>query len=148
MTYPSVGSCLTTTFCSTARAGEFTIPNLSSFKPTIHVKRSDVRLETDFNGLAITVFHLPRTKSLQAGEDDFWIKQHGPTDPEAALANHFRINNPPLDNALFSYEHENAHRPLTKTKFIPRLTRAAKAAGLNPLQGHAWSISLGAFLST
>ncbi|OAX43103.1 hypothetical protein K503DRAFT_821835 [Rhizopogon vinicolor AM-OR11-026] len=56
------GSCLTIPFYFTARAGEFTIPNLSSFKPTIHVKRSDVHLESDRNGLAPTVFHLPRTK--------------------------------------------------------------------------------------
>lgn len=140
----AVGSCLTTAFYSIARAGEFTIPNLSSFDPATHVKRSDIRLEKDRNGLDTTVFHLPRTKTSHTGEDVFWARQQGPTDPEAALKNHFRVNNPPLQGALFSYKHGNSHRPLTKTKFISRLSQAAKDAGLNPLQGHA--IRIGATL--
>lgn len=140
----AVGSCLTTAFYSIARAGEFTIPNLSSFDPVTHVKRSDIRLEKDRNGLDTTVFHLPRTKTSHTGEDVFWARQQGPTDPEAALKNHFRVNNPPLQGALFSYKHGNSHRPLTKTKFISRLSQAAKDAGLNPLQGHA--IRIGATL--
>jgi len=143
----AVGSCLTTAFYSMARAGEFTVPNLSSFQaePTKYVKRSDVRQEVDRNGLKTTVFHLPRTKSSQAGEDISWAKQHGPSDPEVALANHFHVNNPPPDGALFAYKHStNSHRPLTKTKFIARLAKAAKEAGLNPLQGHG--IRIGATL--
>ncbi|KAG1818241.1 hypothetical protein EV424DRAFT_1540178 [Suillus variegatus] len=140
----AVGSCLTTAFYSIARAGEFTIPNLSSFDPATHVKRSDIRLEKDRNGLDTTVFHLPRTKTSHTGEDVFWARQQGPTDPEAALKNHFRVNNPPLQGALFSYKHGNSHRPLTKTKFISCLSQAAKDAGLNPLQGHA--IRIGATL--
>lgn len=133
----AVGSCLTTAFYSVARAGEFTIQNLSSFDPSLHVKRSDIRQEADRNGLATTVFHLPRTKTSQTGEDVFWARQEGPTDPDAALSNHFRINNPHSNIALFSYKFGNSHRPLTKTKFIGRLARAARDAGLDPLQGHA-----------
>lgn len=140
----AVGSCLTTAFYSIARAGEFTVPNLTSFDPAAHVKRSDIRHEKDRNGLDTTVFHLPRTKTSHNGEDVFWAKQQGITDPEAALENHLRINDPPHQGALFSYRCKNAHRPLTKAKFTSRLTQAAKDAGLNPLQGHA--IRIGATL--
>jgi integrase len=140
----AVRSCLTTAFYSIARAGEFTVKNLSSFDPSLHVKRSDIHHETDRNGRATTVFHLPRTKTSQAGEDVFWAKQNGPTDPSAALLNHLRINDPLPEIALFSYKFGSTHRPLTKTKFIGRLARAAKDAGLDPLQGHA--IRIGATL--
>lgn len=66
----------------------------------------------------------------------FWAKQNGPTDPEDALENHFRVNNPPDNHHLFAYRFKSGHRPLTKSKFIDRLATAARAAGLDPLQGH------------
>lgn len=140
----AVGSCLTTAFYSIARLGEFTIPNLTAFDPTLHVKRSDIVNDTDRNGLKTTAFHLPRTKSSPTGEDVFWGKQNGPTDPEAALLNHLRVNDPPANSALFAYKHRKVYRPLTKSKFIARVAQAAKAAGLDPLQGH--SIRIGATL--
>jgi len=140
----AVRSCLTTAFYSIARAREFMVKNLSSFDPAVHVKRSDIRHETDRNGLATTVFHLPRTKTSQTGEDVFWAKQGGPTDPDEALSNHLRVNDPHLGIALFSYRFGTAHRPLTKSKFIGRLARAVKDASLDPLQGHA--IRIGATL--
>lgn len=140
----AVGSCLTTAFYSIARAGEFTVRNLSAFDESVHVKRSDIRKETDRNGLTTIVFHLPCTKASRVGEDVFWATQNGPTDPEAALNNHFRVNDPPLNAALFSYRFGNGHRPLMKTKFIARLAQAAKKARLDPSQGHA--IRIGATL--
>ncbi len=39
----AVAACLTTTFYSAARLGEFTVRTLMSFNPTIHVKPSDIR---------------------------------------------------------------------------------------------------------
>jgi hypothetical protein len=140
----AVGSCLTTAFYSMARAGEFTVRNLSSFDSSVHIKRSDIRQETDHNGLVTTIFCLPGTKTSQTGEDVFWARQEGPTDPHTALSNHFRVNNPHFDIALFSYKFGDTHHPLTKTKFIACLTRATKDAGLDPLQGHA--IRIGATL--
>ncbi|KIJ08169.1 hypothetical protein PAXINDRAFT_18670, partial [Paxillus involutus ATCC 200175] len=41
---------------------------------------------------------------------------------------------------LFSYRFNGSHRPLTKTKFTQRIAEAAKAAGLEPLQGHGMRI--------
>ncbi|KAJ7753907.1 hypothetical protein DFH07DRAFT_744124 [Mycena maculata] len=140
----SVGSCLTTGYYSCARLGELTVKTLSSFDPSKHVKRSDVREETDANGLVMTVLGLPVTKSKQTGEDIFYSAQNDSTDPRRSFANHLRINAPPLDSHLFSYKHKGVHRPLTKTAFITRIHKAFKAAKLDPLQGHG--IRIGATL--
>lgn len=140
----AVYGCLTTTFYGAARVCEFTVRTLESFNPTTHVKPSDVTITQDRNGLEVTNFHLPRTKSSLNGEDVFWAQQNGVTDPKAALDNHTRVNQPPHNGHLFAYRWKNSHRPLTKTKFLLRLSQAAKSANLDPLQGHG--IRIGATL--
>lgn len=132
----AVYSCLTTTFYATARLGKFTVPNLTAFDREAHIKPSDVRVESDRNGLKSTVFRIPRTKASMHGEDVSWSKQSGDTDPEAALAHHMAVNKPPTDGHLFSYLKNSCFRPLTKTEFIRTVTAAARAAGLDPRQGH------------
>jgi hypothetical protein len=132
----AVFACLTTIFFTCARVGEFTTHRLDAFDPAIHVKPSDIQDARDRQGLKMTNFHLPRTKTSINGEDVSWARQDGPSDPEEALQNHLRINDPPLDNALFAYRHKNSHRPLTKSNFLKRLAIATKAAGHKPLQGH------------
>lgn len=83
------------------------------------------------------VFHLPRTKtSSTEGEDVSFAKQNGPSDPENAFLHHLEINNPPPGTALFTYHHKNGHHSLMKQKFISRVATAAKATGMDPLQGH------------
>ncbi|KAG2344675.1 hypothetical protein BDR05DRAFT_975427 [Suillus weaverae] len=113
----AVGGCLTTAFYSIARVGEFTILNLLAFDLTIYVKCSDIHYKKDCNGFASTVFHLPCTKTSQAGKDVFWAKQLGLMDQDAALANHFHVNEPPINSTLFSYRHGNTHCPLTNVPF-------------------------------
>ena len=132
----AVYSCLTTTFYAAARLGEFTVPNLSAFDREKHVKPSDVRIEHDRNGLSSTVIHIPRTKASMHGEDVSWSKQSGDTDPEAAFAHHLALNQPPADGHLFAYLKNRRFRPLTKTEFIRTVAAAARAAGLDPRQGH------------
>jgi hypothetical protein len=71
------------------------------------------------------------------GEDVYWASQEGVTDPTAALQNHLWINQPSEASHLFAYQAKQATRkPLTKTKFLERVGKAACAAGLEPLQGH------------
>lgn len=127
---------LTTIFFTCARIGEFTVPRLDAFDPTCHVKPADISRTQDHQGLEMTNFHLPRTKTAMEGEDVFWASQTGPSDPEEAMCNHWKINEPPLDGALFAYRHKNTFRPLTKTCFLKRLAVATKSAGHKPLQGH------------
>ena len=57
-------------------------------------------------------------------------------DPDTALAHHLEVNNPPREGHLFAYHHKNGHRPLTKSRFLAKLAKVARAAGLEPLQGH------------
>ncbi|KAF8951390.1 DNA breaking-rejoining enzyme [Flammula alnicola] len=142
--HAAVYACLTTSFYSAARLGEFTVRRLDAFNPAIHVKPSDVRDDQDRNGLKSTVFHIPRTKTAINGEDVSWSMQHGDTDPEAAFHKHTEVNQPPREGPLFAYRHKNTHRPLTKTKFLEVVRKAAKEAGLEPRQGHG--IRIGATL--
>ncbi|OAX36336.1 hypothetical protein K503DRAFT_772630 [Rhizopogon vinicolor AM-OR11-026] len=103
------------------------------------------RTVQDRQSLITTNFHLPRTKSAQGGENVFWAKQLGPSDPQEAFLTHLRINNPPAGGALFAYRHkEDMYRPLTKSKFLSRLSAATKAANRTPVQGHG--IRIGATL--
>ncbi|KAF7776627.1 hypothetical protein Agabi119p4_5020 [Agaricus bisporus var. burnettii] len=88
-------ACLTTAFYATARLGELTVPNLSSFDPTLHPSRSCLETVTDRNGEETTILHLPRTKTSKTGEDVYWTSQEGVSDPTAALDMHLRTNNPP-----------------------------------------------------
>ena len=78
----AVYSCLTSTFYGAARVCEFTVRTLDAFDPTIHVKPSDVSTKRDRNGLEVTNFRIPRTKSSADGEDIFWARQNGLTDPQ------------------------------------------------------------------
>ena len=140
----AVFACLTTTFFSAARLGEFTLPSLKAFDPSQHVKPSDVREDQDRNGLQVTVFRLPRTKCSINGEDIFWAKQDGIYDPQAALSNHFSVNKPPKDQPLFSWRHPNGLRALTKSEFLKRINLAASELGLDSFKGHG--IRIGAIL--
>ncbi|KAF8129570.1 hypothetical protein EV363DRAFT_290807 [Boletus edulis] len=132
----AVFACLTTTFFATARTGEFTVANIPAFNPAIHVTREHMSLQRDRQGLEVTNFRLPRTKSSQQGEDVSWAKQSGPCDPHAAIHHHFSLNNPPPNAHLFAYRTKKGFTPMTRTKFLKTLERAFKAAGLTPLKGH------------
>jgi len=134
--HAAVYACLTTTFWATARLGEFVVKRLDAFNASTHVKPSDMRVEQDRNGLKSTVFFIPRTKTSVHGEDVSWSRQDGPTDPETALNHHLSKNCPPPDGPLFAYQHKDKHKPLTKAKFIEVVAKAARAAGLDPRQGH------------
>ena len=131
----AVESCLTTTFYTTARLGEFTLRTLSSFDPQIHVTPSDVFESVDREGLKTTGFRLPKTKT-GGPEVLSWSAQHGRSDPRASLERHLRVNSPPRDGPLFAYRYKDGHRPLTKAKVLQVARSAAKSAGLDPLQGH------------
>ncbi|KIK71769.1 hypothetical protein PAXRUDRAFT_22858 [Paxillus rubicundulus Ve08.2h10] len=107
-----------------------------AFDPSLHIKPSNVTHEKDWQGLMVTNFHLPRTKSALLGEDITWAQQHGPLDPQVALQNHIAINSPPPDSHLFAYKHKGGYCPLNKSKFTTSLSSVAKKVGIKPLQGH------------
>ncbi len=133
----AVFACLTTCFYASARLGEFTVRTLDSFRPSAHITTQNLSYDQDRNGFRVTVLHLPSTKAANSeGEDVYWASQEGDTDPSAALQNHLRVNQPSEASHLFAYRVKNARRPLTKSKFLEKVERAARAAGLEPLQGH------------
>ncbi|KAH8987480.1 hypothetical protein EDB86DRAFT_3065717 [Lactarius hatsudake] len=141
----AVFACLSTCFYTSARLGEFTVRTQQSFQPNSHITTRNLSYDQDRGGNKVTVLHLPMTKAAgRDGEDVYWATQTGETDPTAALQNHLRVNQPSEASHLFAYRAKNARRPLTKEKFLERVGKAARAAGLKPLQGHG--IRIGSIL--
>ncbi|KAG2338446.1 hypothetical protein BDR05DRAFT_978178 [Suillus weaverae] len=114
----------------------FTVLSLQCFDPAIHVKVSDMRVETDKNGFDVTVFHLLQTKVALAGEDVYWAVQSGVIDPQAVLANHLAINKPSVSDALFSWSHQNGMRLLMRSEFLKCLQCAHNRLSGESLKGH------------
>jgi hypothetical protein len=137
-------ACLTTAFYAMARLGEFTVPNLSAFHPSIHPSHANLETITDRTNIATTILHLPKTKTAPRGEDVYWTAQEGITNPVAALAAHLAASNPPPDAHIFAYPLNGSFRPLTKRNFLFVVNSATKSAGLGTLQGH--SIRIGSTL--
>lgn len=131
-------ACITTAFWGAARLGEVTVPNLGAFDPAIHVKLQDVEFNVkDRNNLEQTVIFIPWTKvAKQKGEKIFWADQDGVTDPQAAFANHLKINNPLVNDHLFSFNYQGKQRPMSRNVFIRRMKQATTNAGLPNLTGH------------
>ncbi|XP_006464048.1 hypothetical protein AGABI2DRAFT_51604, partial [Agaricus bisporus var. bisporus H97] len=99
----AVYACLTTAFYATARLGELTVPNLNAFNSAVHPTRANLEDVTDRSGNKTTILHLPKSKTSPTGEDIYWTKQSGLTDPVTALEAHLDRNNPPADAHLFAY---------------------------------------------
>ena len=112
------------------------MPKLDGFNPEAHVSKAGLSYDQSRDGQQVTVLRIPRTKTVPQGEDVCWAKQDGPIDPDAALVHHLEVNAPPDNAHLFAYRHKGGHRPLTKSKFISELAKAARVASLEPLQGH------------
>jgi hypothetical protein len=138
----AIFACITTTFYSVGRLlGEFTVHAIKSFNPAKHITRSHVSEVQDQHGLPVTVFHIPSTKaSPLAGEDAFWSEQEGPSDPKAALINHFAINNPAPSAHLFTWRHPSGPRALSKKELMARVLTISVLADLPNLKGHSLRI--------
>jgi len=122
----AVFACLTTCFYATAHLGEFTVRRLDAFDPARHVTPANLSASHSREGDAVTILHIPVTKTSAQGEDMYWASQHGLTDPVAALEHHMQVNNLPLNGHLFAYRHSKGHQPLTKTKFLERISLATR----------------------
>ena len=131
-------ACITTAFWGTARLGEVTVPRLDGFDPRIHVKVSDIRRnERDRNNHEQTSFFLPWTKAAkEKGETIFWARQEGIVDPQSALENHLRINNPANDGHLFAFKYKDGARPMTRHILLARINKITTEKDLPKLPGH------------
>jgi hypothetical protein len=140
----AVVACLTTTFWSVSRLGEFVVPSAAKFDPAVHIKRSDVQenVRDGRLGLEVTTFRIPWTKvSRNEGETVQWSRQDGRADPQAALHHHFTVNNPAAREHLFTYKLADGRRsPLSRTKFLRRINELAAAVSREPVKGHSLRI--------
>src|SRR6267154_1350719 len=116
-------ACLTTTFFTAARLGEFTIKNLGSFNAETHIKTKDVQ-QTISNrmGNKFTPFHLRTQKWYQKKEEE---KRSSGHDKRALLTQMrpsqttWRSTNPHRQ-PTYSLTGTTAHTdPLPRPPFLP-----------------------------
>lgn len=139
----AVFACLTTTFWSVARLGEFTVPKLDAFDPELHVKRSNLKADVaDRHGNKITTIFIPWTKTSKAqGEELNWAGQpHTRADPEEAMRNHLNINQFEDGHHLFQHHWRGTSRPMSKNIFLTRIRKALADAKREALTGHSFRI--------
>lgn len=132
----AIDACLKVAFFGMARLGELVLPNLKAFDPGRHVKRSDVTDGEDREGNKVSVIFLPWTKVAPEGEDIYFAKQGGASDPTEALANHLRVNELPSNMHLFAYKTDKGPRVLTRTTFTKRLNEIARGLDIGNLKFH------------
>ena len=138
----AVLACLTTVFWSVSRLGEFLPDGVEKFDLARGVKRRNVKLDMQDSrlpGAKVTVFDIPTTKAAPDGESVFWAAHEGPSDPHTALLQHFKVNNPGVDDHVFAWcpaKKGAKPRPLSKHTFMARVNKAAKAAGIPEIKGH------------
>jgi hypothetical protein len=138
----AIFACITTSFYSIMRLGEFTVPSIKMFNPDKHITRRNVSETKDRNGLTVKKFHIPSTKASPIeGEDAYWAMQIGPSDPQVALANHLHINSAEENAHLFAWRHPKGLRPLSKLELTKRLSAIFRNASLPDLKGHGIRIS-------
>ncbi|KIJ09321.1 hypothetical protein PAXINDRAFT_87622 [Paxillus involutus ATCC 200175] len=128
-----VAACLA--MWAQARLGEILSPWENSFKPTFVVCRS--HLLPPFNANGSRKCHLPFTKVAKSrGEDVVICRQHGPSDPIAAINSHLSINPMPPNLPLFSYLSTRGWRCLTRKKLLSRCNAVWSLAGIPSISGH------------
>jgi hypothetical protein len=133
----AIFTCITTSFYSIVRLGEFTVPSIKAFNPAKHITHGNVSETKDQNGLTVKKFHIPSTKTPPIeGEDMYWAAQISPLDPLAALENHLRVNLAGNDAQLFAWKHPKGMRPLSKPELTKRLAAIFRSAKLPDLKGH------------
>jgi len=141
----AIFACITMTFYSVARLGEFTVSALKDFDPKKHICRKHVSEKFDRNALPVTSFHLPSMKcSPLLGEDVYWAAQDGPSDPKAALQNHLLVNAADDSAPLFAWKHPKGICPLTRKELLKRLASISAITSAPDLKGH--SIRIGGTL--
>ena len=140
----AVAACLTTTFYSCSRLGEFTVPAIKLFDPRRHITISGISFQHDKFFNKVTAFRLPSTKVSDAGETVFWAPQSGKTDPQFFLLKHLELNEPGPHEHLFTFKTYNKRLPLTRNIFLRNIKIAAQKAQIPYLSGH--SLRIGATL--
>lgn len=134
----AVYACTTTCFYSAAYLREFTVPTLNAFNSEIYVKPSDISSSVDRAGRPMTVFFLPRTKTVVYSETVAWSKQNNASDPQKALERHLKLNEPlAMGHCLLikikTTKESMWHSP--KRNFLKSCQKQQKLPILNPCKG-------------
>jgi hypothetical protein len=84
----TVASAATILFYALGCIDELTVLRQDGFREDQHVQISSLTHNVNRYWNRVMSIHIPHTKVSVTGETVCWAKQEGPTDPNAALANH------------------------------------------------------------
>ncbi|KAI6004430.1 hypothetical protein F5J12DRAFT_722343 [Pisolithus orientalis] len=133
--------CLTTVFYCVARLREFTVTSIKHFDPVKHITQADLKHLHNLNGLPVTKFHIPCTKTSPQGEDIQCAPVEGITNPIEVLENHFQVNPTDPSTHLFAWKHPTAGLcPLSKSEVTKCILVLASEHNLPNLRGHSLRI--------
>ncbi|KIY47847.1 DNA breaking-rejoining enzyme, partial [Fistulina hepatica ATCC 64428] len=142
----AIWACASTLFWSCRRAGELTVPSLTTFNSSHHVTRTFalVLFTSTETNIPVALFNIPWTKTTK--ERGARIRLVGRDDdlcPRSALWNHLhRVNvHLPAHAPLFSFSSmHTAFAPLTKSELLNCCNSIWHAAGYSALHGHSFRI--------
>ncbi|KAI5984555.1 hypothetical protein EDC04DRAFT_2873860 [Pisolithus marmoratus] len=130
----AIFTCVTIVFYSMACLGEFTVQSIKQFNPLKHITRMHVMHLHDPNGLPVTRFHIPWTKTSTAGEDAQCAPVEGVTNP-------IRLNPADPNAHLFAWKHPTSGMcPLSRSEVIRCITTLTVALNLPNFKGHSLRI--------
>lgn len=139
----TIATCVTTTFWSVSRLGEFTVPTIKSFDSKKHITAENITLEHNHSNHQVRAFKLPFTKlAKENSESTSWAQQPGLADPWDTFENHLCINTPPPEAHIFAYKtnHKKTLTPLIKRKVIECMKTITAANNLPSFEGHGLCI--------
>ena len=121
------------------RSGEISIPNLSSYDPTVHLNYSDISVDNPCNPTIIQVrIKASKTDPFRNGVNIYVGKTGQVLCAVTALLNYLAIRGP-VEGILFKFQDNS---PLTKSKFVANFRQLLDAAGINSAlyAGHSFRI--------
>ncbi|KAF5339341.1 hypothetical protein D9611_009804 [Ephemerocybe angulata] len=141
----AVGTCA---FWGCCRLGELTVEFDSFVDPKFSVLRSFANVSFGSSSSSAPIpgqtvsFRIPWTKTTHGDGAVLTISGEESLSPFHAMKNHLAISKAaPPDSHLFSYQDtKGCWHPMTKARFMTRCNEIWVAAGLDPLDGHAFRI--------
>ncbi|KAI6020367.1 hypothetical protein PISMIDRAFT_12425 [Pisolithus microcarpus 441] len=137
----AIFACLTVVFYCVTHLGEFMVQLIKQFHPAKHITRAHVSHHHDLNGLPVTKFHIPWTKTSPTGEDMQCAPLGGVTDPIRALERHLRMNPADPEAHLFAWLHPTSGlRPLSRSEVVKHISSLVATHNLPNFKGHSLRI--------
>ena len=121
------------------RSGEITVPDASSYDPSVHLNFSDIAADIPHSPTIMQIkLKASKTDPFRQGVDVHIGKTNNALRPVTALLNYLSIRGN-IPGLLFHFED---HTPLTKSKFTSEFRRLLNQAGIDSTSyaGHSFRV--------